>query len=98
VARRARCSLALGATHGGTIRLVVREGAQLIAFGLILAIPGIDMAGRALEGLLVGVSPFDIPTIAAAAIGLAGVGLFACYLPARRLTNIDLEHLLREGG
>jgi predicted permease len=90
--------MALGATHGRTIRLVVREGAQLIAFGLILAIPGIDIAGRSLQSLLIGVSPFDIPTIGAVAIALAGVALLACYLAARRVTTIDLERLLREGG
>ena len=39
--------MALEATHGRVIRLVVGEGARLIAFGLLLAIPGIDMAGRA---------------------------------------------------
>ena len=90
--------MALGATHGGAIRLVVREGAQLIAFGLILAIPGIDIAGRALQSLLIGVSPFDIRTIGAVAIALASVALLACYLAARRVTTIDLEDLLREGG
>jgi len=90
--------MALGATHGRVIRLVVGEGARLIAFGLLLAIPGIDMAGRALQGLLIGLSPFDIPTIAAVAIALAGVALLACYLAARRVTTIDPERLLREGG
>ena len=70
----------------------------LVAFGLLLAIPGIDMAGRALQGLLIGLSPFDIPTIAAVAIALAGVALLACYLAARRVTTIDPERLLREGG
>jgi putative ABC transport system permease protein len=90
--------MAVGATYGDVVRLVVREGAQLIAFGLLLAIPGIDMAGRALQGLLIGISPFDIPTIAAVAIGLAAVAMLACYLGARRVAAIDPERLLREGG
>jgi ABC-type antimicrobial peptide transport system permease subunit len=90
--------LALGATHQRVIRLVVGEGARLVALGLVIGIPGIYMAGEALEGLLVGVSPFDAATLVAVAIGLVGVALLACYLAARRVTTIDPERLLREGG
>jgi ABC-type antimicrobial peptide transport system permease subunit len=90
--------LALGATHGRVIRLVVGEGARLVALGLLIGIPGIYMAGQALRGLLVGVSPFDIPTLTAVALGLAAVALLACYLAARRVTAIEPERLLREGG
>jgi predicted permease len=89
--------LALGATHHRVIRLVVGEGARMLATGLLMGIPGIYLAGQALRGFLVGVSPFDAPTLAAVALGLIGISLAACYLAATRVTTIDPERLLREG-
>jgi putative ABC transport system permease protein len=90
--------LALGATHQCVIRLVVSEGARLVVAGMLIGIPGIYMAGEALRGFLIGVSPFDASTLLAVAIGFAAVALLACYLAARRVTAIDPERLLREGG
>jgi len=90
--------LALGATHGRVIKLVVGEGARLIALGLLIGIPGIYMAGRALEGFLIGVSPTDTPTFIAVALGLVVIALLACYLAARRISAIEPSRLLREGG
>jgi putative ABC transport system permease protein len=89
--------LALGATHHRVIRLVVGEGARMLAIGLMTGIPGIYLAGEALRGLLVGVSPFDAPTLAAVALGLIAISLLACYFAARRVTKIEPERLLREG-
>src|SRR6185369_5499169 len=89
--------MALGATHGRIIRLVVSEGARLVAIGLLIAVPGIYMAGEALRGFLIGVSPFDGPTLVGVAGGLVAVALLACYLAARRVTTIAPERLLREG-
>ncbi|HEY6418831.1 MAG TPA: FtsX-like permease family protein, partial [Candidatus Binataceae bacterium] len=89
--------LALGATHHRVIRLVVGEGARMLAIGLLMGIPGIYLAGQALRGLLVGVSPFDAPTLAGVAVGLIAIALLACYLAARRVTRIEPERLLREG-
>jgi putative ABC transport system permease protein len=90
--------LALGATHGNVIRLVVGEGARLIILGLLIGIPGIYMSGEALKGFLIEVSPFDGPTLMAVVTGLIAVALLACYLAARRVTTIDPDRLLREGG
>jgi ABC-type antimicrobial peptide transport system permease subunit len=90
--------LALGATHGRVIRLVVGEGARLVVLGFLIAVPGIYVAGEALRGFLIGVSPFDASTLLAVAAVLVGIALFACYLAARRVTSIDPDRLLREGG
>ena len=67
--------LALGATHPGLLRLVVGEGTRLVVLGLILGSPGIYIAGQSLEGLLINMSPFDAPTLAAVAFGLIAVTL-----------------------
>jgi predicted permease len=88
--------LALGATPGGVLRLVVGEGARLVAIGMLLAGPGIYAAGGLLRGLLIGVSPLDPLALAAAAAGLALVTMSACYLPARRVLRLDASTLLRD--
>jgi ABC-type lipoprotein release transport system permease subunit len=49
-----------------------------------------------MSGSLVGVSPHDVPTLAGVAGVLALVTLLACYLPARRVLEIDPAHALRE--
>jgi putative ABC transport system permease protein len=90
--------LAMGATHSRVIRMVVGEGLRLVVVGLLLGIPGIYMAGQAIGGLLVGISPFDKLTLGLVAAGLSAVTLIACYLAARRVTTIEPERLLREGG
>src|SRR5215471_20697089 len=41
--------LALGATHQRVMRLVVGEGARLVVLGLLIAVPGIYLAGEALR-------------------------------------------------
>ena len=88
--------LALGADHGRLLRHVLREGAVLVALGLLIGVPGIYFAGRTLGGMLVGISPFDPATLCAVACGLAVVALAACYLPARRVTSIEPARSLRE--
>lgn len=86
----------MGATHGRILRLVVGEGARLIVLGLLIGIPGVYMAGQAIKGFLVGVSPFDTPTLVVTSIGLVTVTLLACYLGARRVTAIQPARLLNE--
>jgi putative ABC transport system permease protein len=88
--------LALGAGHGSVLRLVLQEGAVLVALGLALGVPGIYFAGRVLRGVLVGVSPFDPVTLGAVAAGLAVVALLACYVPARRVATIEPAQAFRD--
>jgi putative ABC transport system permease protein len=88
--------LALGAQQSRVMRLVVGEGAVLVALGLLVGLPGIYFAGGALSGLLVGVSPWDPLTIGAVALGLGLVAIGACYLPARRVLGIEPARHLRQ--
>lgn len=89
--------MALGATHHRVIRLVVGEAARLIVLGLLLGGPGIYLSGQALQGFLIGVSPFDVPTLGAVGMGLVAIALLACYLAARHVVAIEPNRLLREG-
>jgi ABC-type antimicrobial peptide transport system permease subunit len=88
--------LALGAGQGRVLRVVLAEGAMLIALGIALGIPGVYAAGGLVRGVLVGVSPWDLPTLATVAGGLAFVTIAACYLPARRVLRIDPAASLRQ--
>jgi predicted permease len=90
--------MALGATQGSVITLVVSEGAQLLAIGSLLGLPGIYVAGRVMRGLLIGISPFDPRTLAEVAAAFVLLALTACYLAGRRVTGIAPERLLRGGG
>jgi putative ABC transport system permease protein len=88
--------LALGASHGGVLRLVMREGALLVALGLLLGVPGVFAAGRLLQGVLVDISAFDAATLAAVGVGLWAVAMLACWLPARRVLGIEPANALRQ--
>jgi putative ABC transport system permease protein len=88
--------IALGAEHRRVLRLVVAEGARLVALGVLIGIPGIYAAGRVIGSTLVGVSPSDPVTLVATALGLSLVGIGACYVPARRVLRIDPAQSLRQ--
>ncbi|MGH9384486.1 MAG: ADOP family duplicated permease [Vicinamibacterales bacterium] len=87
--------LALGANHRSVLRLVLTEGAWLVALGLLIGAPGIYLAGGVIRGVLVDVSPWDPLTLASVSVGLALVAMAACYIPARRVLRIEAAQSLR---
>lgn len=88
--------MALGADHGRVLRMVMQEGALLVMLGVLVGVPGVYFAGRAIQGILFGTSPADPLTLAAVAAGLAVVAMAACYLPARRVLGIEPARSLRQ--
>ena len=81
--------LALGSSAAGVFRLVLSEGALLVAMGLALGVAGTLAARRALAAQLYGVEAGD-PAVAAAVVAILSlVALAACALPARRATEVD---------
>jgi ABC-type antimicrobial peptide transport system permease subunit len=88
--------MALGAGHGAVLLLVLGEGALLVAAGALAGAPGVYAAGALVRGVLVGISPWDPATLVGVALGLAAVALFSCYVPARRVVEIDPAQLLRQ--
>jgi len=88
--------LALGANHRRVLRLVLHEGAMLVAAGLLTGAPCIYLAKDLIRGLVVGVSPYDPLTLLGAAVGLLLVAMAACYVPARRALGIEPAQLLRQ--
>ncbi|MGH9705052.1 MAG: FtsX-like permease family protein, partial [Candidatus Acidiferrales bacterium] len=81
--------MALGAQPRQILLLVVREGMTLVAAGIATGIAGALFFSRVMENLLFGIGPHDFTTIVSVAIFLALIALLACYVPARRATEVD---------
>ena len=86
---------ALGAQRGDVLRLVMREGAIIAFFGIIIGFAGALALTQLMASLLFEVKPTDPATFVAVAILLAFVTLAACYVPARRATRVDPMVALR---
>jgi ABC-type antimicrobial peptide transport system permease subunit len=86
---------ALGARPAGIGALVLREGLRLVVIGLPLGLAAALGAGRLLSSYLYGVSATDAATFSATTALLAGVALFACYVPAFRAMRVDPVQALR---
>jgi putative ABC transport system permease protein len=87
--------MALGADGRAIRRMVLREGSAVIGAGLIVGLAGALALSRFLGRLLFEVQPGDPATMLTVCLLLGGVGLAACYLPARRATRIDPVAALR---
>lgn len=81
--------MALGATRADIEKLVLGVGARLAVAGVGLGLMAAIGLSRAITGMLFGVSPTDPTTYMAITTLLAGTVIVACWLPARRASNID---------
>lgn len=98
VAQRTReigVRMALGAQRADVLGMILREGFVLAAIGIGSGLAGSFAVTRALRGFLFEVTPGDPLTLGSAALLLAAVALVACFIPARRATNIDPMAALR---
>jgi putative ABC transport system permease protein len=88
--------MALGASSGSTVGLVIRNSLILIAVGVGLGLAAAIVLARSMTGILYGVGPFDLPSFAVAVLVLASVGVGASLLPARHATRVDPIVALRD--
>jgi putative ABC transport system permease protein len=87
--------MALGATRGDVMRLIVGHGMGLAIAGIGIGLAASWGITRSLGSLLIGISPHDPATFIAIALLLAAVALLASYLPGRRATRVDPMITLR---
>jgi predicted permease len=87
--------LALGASPGAVLGMVMRQGMSFVLVGLSVGVVGALMLGRLMSALLFAVEPSDPITFLAVALVLIAVAAAACFIPARRVTSIDPMLALR---
>jgi ABC-type antimicrobial peptide transport system permease subunit len=87
--------MALGATSGSAIWLLLRDAIAMIAAGTAIALPCVAALGRLVESQLFGVKPTDPLAIAAATLLLTSATLGAALIPAYRASTVNPTDALR---
>jgi len=87
--------MALGGQRRDVLRLIMAEAAKLTFVGILIGVVGALALTRAMAGLLFEVKPGDPAILVAVVTLLALVALVACYIPARRATQVDPMIALR---
>jgi predicted permease len=87
---------ALGADRGSILSLVLTEGLRTAGAGILIGVVLAVMVTRYLQALLFGVTSRDPMVFAGVGAALLTVAIVACYIPARRATEVDPMVALRE--
>jgi putative ABC transport system permease protein len=88
--------MALGASGGNTVAMIVRSSVGMVAIGGVIGLLAATLLARSMAGILYGVGPFDVPAFALALITLLIAGVVASLLPALRTTRVDPVVALRD--
>jgi putative ABC transport system permease protein len=87
--------LSLGATPASVARAIVREGGIVAIVGVGVGVVIALASGRLMSALIYGISPRDPIVFAATTVGLFGLTLLACWVPARRAAKLNPVEALR---
>jgi predicted permease len=88
--------MALGARGGDVVRMIVGQGARIIAVGLVLGVAGALALGRVLAARIPEIDAIDPVVLVLAALTLVGSAFAASWFPARRAGRVDPMRALRE--
>jgi putative ABC transport system permease protein len=88
--------MALGASAGNVLSMVLRQGLRLIVAGTLMGLLLTLAAGKLVSSLLFGVRSSDPVVLGGFTLLLVAVATLACYVPAKRATNIDPMEALRQ--
>ncbi|HEX8712864.1 MAG TPA: ABC transporter permease [Terracidiphilus sp.] len=88
--------MALGASHGGVLRLVYGQGLRLTMIGIALGLVLSFASTRFIAGLLYGISTNDPLTVVGVVALLSVMSLLACLVPAYRAMRLDPAVAVRE--
>jgi putative ABC transport system permease protein len=87
--------LALGASQRAILRMMVGQGFTLIATGVVIGLLASMAVARFLSSQFRGISSTDPATLVLVVVTVLIAGLSACFLPARRATQVDPMATLR---
>jgi putative ABC transport system permease protein len=88
--------MALGAGTSQLLGLILKEGLTLGAIGVLIGFAGACAIGRLMRGMWFGIGSIDPIAFSAVAAFLMLSALLACYIPARRATQVDPMAALRD--
>jgi putative ABC transport system permease protein len=88
--------MALGATAGSVVRLVLRHGGAMLAVGIGAGVIGASAVSRLTSQFVFEVSPTDPASIAGASLAVLAAGVGACLIPAARAARMDPAVALRQ--
>ena len=87
--------LALGASGGGVMRLVIGEGLRLVLIGLGVGLTAAVLSSQLLTRLLYHVQATDPATLGTIVVMTLAVAAIACVVPALRALRVDPVTALR---
>jgi predicted permease len=87
--------MALGATPGRVVRLVVGQGMRPVVLGIVIGVALAVAASRLLASLVFGIGTTDPVTFALVPVVLGGVAFAASVVPARRATRVEPTRALQ---
>jgi putative ABC transport system permease protein len=89
--------MALGATPGSILVLVLEEGGRFVGIGILVGLAGAFALSRILESMLFGVGARDLVVFVAVPLVLAAVAVVATLIPARHASRVDPVRTLGAG-